>query len=109
MDIKQFDICVCDFGDKTMSGDYGTRPCIIISNNTCNEFSDRVTVVPLTTQTKKPMVTHCIISSSKVTSTALCESIMTVFKDRLIEKCGELNAFERLNITYCLKQQLGIE
>lgn len=108
-EIKQFDIWTCDFGDNRALGEYGIRPCIVVSNNTCNTFSERVNVVPLTTASKKPMVTHCIITSSNVASTALCENITTVFTSQLGKKCGELNEFERLNITYCIKQQLGIK
>ena len=108
-EIKQFDIWTCDFGENRALGEYGARPCIIVSNDVCNKFSERVNVVPLTTASKKPMITHCIISSSKVTSTALCENITTVFTSQLGEKCGELNEFERLNVEYCVKQQLGIK
>lgn len=104
-EIKQFDIWVCDFSTSGDFADYGTRPCIVISNDINNYYSDRVNVIPLTTTAKKPQITHCIISSSKVTSTALCESVTTVYKNRFIEKCGSLNEFERHNIFYCLKQQ----
>lgn len=108
-EVKQFDIWVCDLGENRALGEYGVRPCVIVSNNANNTFSERVNVVPLTTASKKPMITHCIISSSKVASVALCENIATIFKSQLIEKCSELNDFERLNIKHCLKQQLGIE
>ena len=30
-----------------------TRPCIVVSNDVGNEFSETVTVVPLTSKTKK--------------------------------------------------------
>lgn len=104
-EIKQFDIWVCDFTNNGDFADHGVRPCIIVSNDTNNLFSDRVNIIPLTTSAKKPQRTHCIISSSKVTSTALCENVETVYKSRLIEKCGSLNDFERQNVIYCLKQQ----
>jgi mRNA interferase MazF len=107
-EIKQFDIWVCDFTKCGDFSDYGLRPCIVVSNNICNSFSDRVNVIPLTTSAKKPQKTHCIISSSRVTSTALCENIMMVYKERLTEKCGSLNDFEKQNILYCLKQQFEI-
>ena len=105
-EMKQFDIWVCDFTKCVDFADYGVRPCIIVSNDTNNLFSDRVNIIPLPTTAKKPQITHCIISSSKVTSTALCENVTTVYKSRLIEKCGSLNDFEKQNVLYCLKKQL---
>lgn len=108
-EIKQFDIWTCDFSRCVEYADFGIRPCVIVSNNACNSFSGSVTIVPLTTQNKSPLPTHCIISSSKITSFALCEDIITVLKVRLKEKVAELNEFERANIIYCLKQQLNIQ
>lgn len=58
------------------------RPGIIVSNDTLNEHSPVVEVVYLTTKDKKPMPTHVGILC-KIPSTALCETIYTVTKDRL--------------------------
>lgn len=107
--VKQFDIWVCNFVGAGALNDYGVRPCIVVSNNTCNEFSDKITVIPLTTSSKNPMPTHAIITSSRVCSVALCENVSCVYKDHLVNKVGELNEFERLNVAYCIKKQLGIE
>lgn len=111
-EIKQFDAWTCDFSMGGGNGvcEFGVRPCIIISNDINNRFSDRLNVIPLTTSAKKPMVTHCVISgATKATSVAICENITTIYKSQLGEKCGELNEFEKLNVIYCVKQQLGIK
>ena len=104
-EIKQFDIWTCDFTNCVDFADYGVRPCIIVSNDTNNLFSNRVNIIPLTTSAKKPQRTHCIISSSRVTSTALCENVTTVMTERLGQKVGQLNDFEKNSVIYCLKQQ----
>ena len=106
--MKQFEIWTCDFGTEMPYGDWGVRPCIIVSNDTSNTFSDYVTVVPITTRARSPQITHCILKSSKVTSIAMCETIITIKKDRLGEKCADLTEFEKLNIKHCLKEQLGL-
>lgn len=106
--MKQFEIWTCNFGKDVSYGDWGIRPCIIVSNDTSNLFSNYVTVVPITTQTKSPQPTHCIVKSSKVTSFAMCETIVTIKKEKLGEKVGELTEFEKLNIKHCLKEQLGL-
>lgn len=58
------------------------RPGIVVSCNELNENSPSVEVVYLTTKDKKPMPTHVSILC-KINSTALCETIYTVSKDRL--------------------------
>ena len=67
------------------------RPGIVVSCDELNEHSMCVEVVYLTTKDKKPMPTHIDIMC-KVPSTALCETIYTVSKDRLgdyIRTCSE--------------------
>ncbi len=58
------------------------RPGIVVSCDELNEYSPSVEVVYLTTKDKKPMPTHVPILC-KINSTALCETIYTVSKDRL--------------------------
>lgn len=107
-EVKQFDVWSCDFSDYGGLKGFGVRPCIVISNDLNNKYSDRVTVVPLTTQAKNPLPTHCIISSSTHTSFALCENVTMVLKETLYQKSGSLNEFERKNIMYCVNKQFEI-
>lgn len=58
------------------------RPAIIVSSDKLNEHADVVEVVYLTTKEKRPMPTHAEVLR-KIPSTALCETIYTVNKDRL--------------------------
>ena len=58
------------------------RPGIVVSCDELNEHSPSVEVVYLTTKDKKSMPTHVPILC-KINSTALCETIYTVSKDRL--------------------------
>lgn len=60
----------------------GHRPGVIVSNDLANRYSPNVEVVFLTSQEKKPMPTHVPVQC-KVPSTALCENIQTVSKERL--------------------------
>lgn len=108
-EIKQFEIWTCDFGSIGGFEKFGTRPCVIISNNTNNHFSDVINVIPLTTSSKSPLPTHCIISSGKVTSFALCENVMSVKVECLGDLLGQCNEFETKNIIYCLKKQFEIQ
>lgn len=58
------------------------RPAIVVSSDKLNEHADVVEVVYLTTKEKRPMPTHVEVLC-KIPSTALCETIYTVNKDRL--------------------------
>lgn len=65
------------------------RPAIVVSNNMGNEHSPVIEVVYMTTQPKKDLPTHVFIKSTSngrcEGSTALCEQIHTIGKERLKE------------------------
>lgn len=86
----------------------GTRPCIIVSNDKNNTFSKTATIVPLTTQEKKPLPTHIDIQSGIVPSTALCEQVQTISKNRISRYIGECTDEEMSRIETGLKIQLGL-
>lgn len=84
-----------------------SRPAVVVSNNANNKFSPNVEVVYLTSQSKKPLPTHTAVAC-KVPSTALCENIMTISKERLgnyIRTCSEQ---EMSCIDTALLNSLGI-
>jgi mRNA interferase MazF len=76
---------------KTLNDFNKGRPCVVVSNNTGNHFSDNVEVVWLTTADKKSLPTHVdVICREK--AIALCECITTIKKDRLdnfVRTCTE--------------------
>ena len=84
------------------------RPAIIVSNNKGNEFSNCVEIVYLTSQAKKPMPTHVEIECS-VPSTALCEQVYTVSKERLKEYIKRCSDEEMERIDKALMISLGID
>ena len=103
MDIRRGDIFYIS-GGKTYAG-YGRqsdsgRPAIIVSNDAMNKTADYVEVVYLTTQEKKPLPTHCeIICKQK--STAMCETIYTINKDRVGDYVKSLTAEETAAVNEC--------
>lgn len=67
----------------------GTRPVLIISNETGNRFSPTVTIVPLTSKmAKRPLPTHVCFEGCGLTkqSVVLAEQIQTLDKNRLGRK-----------------------
>ncbi len=84
------------------------RPAVIVSNDMCNEYSSCVEVVYLTTQPKKDLPTHVTVRSTGTLSTALCEQIFTICKDRIEEYSGSCSASEMNMIDAALCCSLAI-
>ena len=84
------------------------RPAIIVSNALCNTHSPVVEVVYLTTQPKKDMPTHVTIRSTQRTSTALCEQISSVSKERIGDRVGKATSEEMRLVDAALLVSLGI-
>lgn len=108
MDIYKGDIFyIQNNGRVTGSEQYSDRPAVVVSNNTGNEHSGVVEIVYLTSQPKKDLPTHTKVLCN-VPSTALCEQIYTVSKERLgsyIRTCTEK---EIAAIDDALKISLGL-
>lgn len=83
------------------------RPGIVVSNDSLNEHSPVVEVVYLTTKEKRPMPTHIGILC-KIPSTALCETIYTVAKDRLGDFVRTCTDEEMAAIDMGMLHSLGI-
>ena len=89
----------------------GYRPVIIISNDMANLYSPVITIIPLTSQKKKPLPTHVLLREKGLdkASIALCEQIMTLDKARCQRRVGFLyDPFDRLSLHRALSVQLGM-
>lgn len=84
------------------------RPAIIVSNDIGNKYSPNVEVVYLTSQPKKPMPTHVGIVC-RTFSTAMCENIDTVSKNRLGDYIRSLKENEMKAIDNAIAISLGIQ
>lgn len=90
------------------SEQHAGRPAIIVSNDINNANSTTVEVVYLTTQPKATLPTHCTITSTNRTSTALCEQVSTIHVDRLDSFIATATLEEMQAIDKCLLVSLGI-
>jgi len=85
-----------DMGYVNEFGYRAGRPCIIISDDSTNQHSSHVTVIPLTSQERKQSPVHVAIPC-KMPSTALCENIQTVPKEKVgnyIRTCSKAEMTE---------------
>ena len=92
-------------GSEQRSG----RPAIIVSNDKCNEYSEVLEVVFLTTQPKNDLPTHIDIRSSTKPSVALCEQINSIAIQRFGEYIGTCSDYEMMMVDAALAISLGLE
>ena len=66
------------------------RPCVILSPDVINKYSDTVTVAPLTSTLKKyPTRIDCNVNSKK--GQIVIDQIRSIDKSRLIKKISSIN------------------
>ena len=99
---KRGDIYFTDLGAVTGCCQCGVRPVIIVSNDTANEHSPTITVVPLTSQMKKRnQPTHVVLGHRE--ATGLSKPSMV-----LCEQVGRIVSRDAMNrITRGLQVQIG--
>ena len=109
--VRRGDIWMADLRIGAVGSEQGEiRPVLIVQNNTGNKHSPTVTVVPLTSRTKKNLPTHVVISESflPTLSVALAEQIRTIDKSRLIKYMGKLNENVMRKINNAIAIQIGL-
>lgn len=85
-----------------------TRPAVIVSNDTSNQFSKRVQVVPATSNTDKLYPPECYIQIKGQTSKIMADQIMTVSKERLYSRIGKVTDEELAEIERVISLQLAL-
>jgi mRNA interferase MazF len=72
-----------------------TRPALVISNDINNQFSDTITVIPITSYVEKIYPFEVLLSPGESglskNSKAKCNPIRTIDKKRLIKSLGKIN------------------
>lgn len=110
MQYKRGDIVLAN--NQNVSGNIqnGIRPYLIISNDKNNEFSNILTVIPLTTKEKKPLPTHYTIEIHGIRNTFLVEQITCISKDDVLDSFGaSLSNNDMKIIEKRIKVQLDIK
>ncbi len=93
--VKRGDIFYADLSPVVGSEQGGTRPVLIVQNDTGNRHSPTVIAAAITSQTGKARPTHINIAGGSVglskDSVILLEQIRTIDKKRLREHMGRLD------------------
>lgn len=114
MKVKRGDILYVDLGNQYRgSVQGGTRPVVVISNNKANKFSTVITVIPLSSHIskKRNLPTHVFVSAYRCNglnmhSLALCEQVMSVDKEQVIDYIGKVDVDILEQITRAVQIQI---
>lgn len=108
--MKRGEVYWLDVKSEVKHVNVGHRPVLIVSNDKCNEFSPVVTVVPLTSERKKYLPTHVVTYIKGIKNTILCEHIMPVNADEILEenKMCTLRRNTMDKVSFALMKQIGI-
>ena len=109
-EVKRGDIFYITYSknfNDSYSYDTTGRPGVIVSDDHLNRGSEYVEVVYLTTKIKRDMPTHVDVFC-KTPSTALCETIHTVEKDRIGTYVRTVSNEEMEEIERGLRRSLGM-
>ena len=103
--IKRGDIIMCDLGMREGSVQSGIRPCVVVSNDIGNAFSNVYIVVPLTTKHKTNLPTHVEMAEN---SLALCEQVTTVSEQQVFRKKGSIEISTIKKIDEALRTAMNL-
>lgn len=111
--ISQGHIYMCDFSGAKGSEQKGTRPALVVTSNVANQFSNVITVIPLTTKHKNSLPVHYILLYDKYKylsedSVLLCEQIRTVDKERIGKYIGKIDLEDLVEVIDTIGENLKI-
>lgn len=110
MEISRGDIFFVTGYRRTMGSEQNqNRLAVVVSNNNCNTYSNIIEVVYLTAADKNSYLPTHVEVMCQVPSTALCERIYSIPKDRLVEYVRTCTNEEMERIDRALMISLGIE
>lgn len=109
-EIKRGDIYYAALDPVVGSEQGGTRPVLILQNDTGNKFSPTIIVAPITSRVKKKLPTHVSISITALPkdSIILLEQIRTVDKQRLSEYIACLSNAQMEKVEQAIDISLGM-
>ena len=112
--VRRGDIFYADLSPVVGSEQGGTRPVLIVQNDTGNRYSPTVIAAAITSQTGKARLpTHINIAGGSVglskDSVILLEQVRTIDKRRLREHMGKLDDQHMLMVDEALAVSFGLQ
>ena len=114
MNIQRGDIFLAKLSGYIGSEQSGTRPVIVVQNDSGNIHSPTTVVAPLTTKQKPRLPTHILLTAKDCgifeDSIVLCEQVRVIDKSRLKKRIGRVENQKKIDeIDESLMISIGIE
>lgn len=109
--INRGDIFYADLGKGIGSEQSGTRPVLVIQNNTGNKYSPTIIVAPITKSIKKELPTHVLFKLNDILNNNSCillEQMRVIDKKRLNGFIGMLDDKIMNKVDNAILNSLGI-
>jgi mRNA interferase MazF len=113
MIIKRGEIWLAELNPIRGSEQAGTRPVLILQNNSINRFTSTFLAVPLTTNLRRASLPTAVLLSEgegglAKDSVALCHQLRVLDKSRLTRRLGLLREVTLAEIDRCVLFTIGI-
>ena len=109
---KRGEIWLVKFNPGRGSEQKGIRPALIIQNDTGNQYASTTVIAAITTTLKKYPVTVIIDKGAgglKEPSMVNLAQVLTIDKERLIKRIGQLGTDKMQEIDEAIRISLGVE
>jgi mRNA interferase MazF len=110
--VKRGEIWWLDWSPGRGSEQTGRRPGLVVQNDVGNEFAANTIIACLTTRTDRSYPVLVAASRQETglrrDSVVNCAQILTVSKDRLLRKAGELDEAKMAEVDEALAVSLGL-
>lgn len=109
----QWGVYLIDLGNNYGSVQEGIRPCICVSNDKNNTWSNTAQFIPLTSQIKNELPMHYTLCKDRYKflqsdSVVLTEQLTVQPMDNIIRFLGRINNIDIMNIKDCIKVQFDL-
>jgi mRNA interferase MazF len=85
-----------------------TRPAVVVSNDTANRVSNRIQVVPTTSNLSRLYKFEAYVTVRGARSKATADNLTTVSKLKVLDRIGHLDLQELEAVDAAIKEQLGL-
>lgn len=110
--VKRGEIYYADLSPVVGSEQDGTRPVLVIQNDTGNKFSPTTIVAAITSKSDKAKLpTHVVVHADglEMESVVLLEQIRTIDKQRLIRYSGRLDKAAMGQVDHAIIVSFGLK
>jgi len=103
MELNQYQIALINLDPTIGSEIKKTRPCVIISPNEMNKYLRTITIVPMTTKSRR-YPTRIELTHNNKTGWIVVDQIRTIDKTRIIKILGRLAKNEISELKATIKE-----